>query len=173
MLTQLSRSFFGTFSKCVFLAAALLLLLAASALAQPSPNTIPAWNGVTTIQPFGVPDTATYGQTVTVSAGMGPLKGFAFEIGSCSVNVTFRGHVYAWDGSKATGSSLFDNPVVSAPAGPGFQLVTFNTGNLTLAPGTYVLFASASQDLIETSSALQMGLPGRPRISRWSVCFCQ
>jgi hypothetical protein len=35
---------------------------------------------------------------------------------------------------------------MSIPAGPGYRLVTFNTGDLALAPGSYVLFASTSQD---------------------------
>jgi hypothetical protein len=153
MLRRFSRSCSGTFSKCAFLSAASLTLLAASALAQPFPNTLSAWDGVMSISPFGVPYTATYGQTVTVSAGMSPLRGFAFEIGECSANVTFRGHVYAWDGSKATGASLFDSPVMSVPAGPGFRLVTFSTGDLALAPGSYVLFASTSQDQAEAPSS--------------------
>jgi hypothetical protein len=146
MLRQFSRSCSGTFLKCAVFPAALLTLFAASALAQPSPNTLPAWNGAGFISSFGVPNTATYGQTVAVSAGMSPLRSFAFEIGNCGANVSFRGHVYAWDGSKATGSSLFDSPVMSVPAGPSFQAVTFDTGDLALAPGTYVLFASTSQD---------------------------
>jgi hypothetical protein len=146
MLAQRSRSCSGTFSKCAFLFAASLTLLAASALAQPSPSTLSKWDGVDSVYHFGVPHTATYGQTITVSAGMNPLKGFAFEIGECDAEATLRGHVYAWDGSKATGSSLFDSPVMSVPGGPGYRLVTFNTGELALAPGAYVLFASTSQD---------------------------
>jgi hypothetical protein len=140
-------------------------LLAASALAQPSPDTIPRWDGSSSISYFGVTDTATYGQTITVYGGYSPLNGFAFEIGQCNANVTFRGHVYAWDGSKATGSSLFDSPVMSVPAGSGYRLVTFNTGELALAPGTYVLFASTSQDQAGAPySACRWGaLPGNDR----------
>lgn len=136
----------GRYFRLVFLSTALLTLLAASALAQGPINTISGWNGTSYISSFGVTDTATYGQTVTVAAGASPLKSFAFEIGYCGANVTLRGSVYAWDGTKATGSSLFESVPMSVSAASAFQQVTFNTGELALAAGTYVLMASTSQD---------------------------
>lgn len=128
------------------LAGALLLLPVSTALAQTSIDTISGWNGSTFISSFGVTNTATYGQTVTVAAGAGPLNSFSFEIGNCSANVSFRGSVYAWDGSKATGASLYQSGVMSVAAGSTYNLVTFNTGGITLPAGTYVLFASTSED---------------------------
>jgi hypothetical protein len=125
--------------------AALLTTLAAPAQAQ-GINTIPRWDGTSFISAFGVPNTATYGQTVTVVAGATPLKSFSFEIGHCGASVTLRGSVYAWDGSKATGPSLYESPARTITTGDAFQLVTFNVGDLSLVPGTYVLMASTSQD---------------------------
>ena len=57
-----------------------------------------------------------------------------------------RGEVYAWDGSKATGSALFESAPVTITNSSSYQLVTFNTGAITLQPGNYVLFASTSRD---------------------------
>jgi hypothetical protein len=122
------------------------LLIAGSLMSQGSINTIPSWDGINAEANFGVPDTATYGQTITVAAGSGPLASFGFEIGNCTANVSLRGEVYAWDGTKATGPSLFESSVTSVPASSGFQLVTFNTGGLNLTPGAYVLFATTSRD---------------------------
>jgi hypothetical protein len=125
--------------------ATLLIIFAASGRAQ-GINTISGWNGTSFISSFGVPDTATYGQTVTVGAGASPLKSFGFEIGYCGADVTLRGSVYAWDGTKATGPSLYESPGTTVTNSSAFQLVTFNVGDLSLAPGTYVLFASTSND---------------------------
>lgn len=99
----------------------------------------------TTVDPFGVPDTATYGQVITADATHTTLDGFAFEMDLPST-VAFRGEVYAWDGTKATGGALFESAPVST-SGAGLQVVTFNTGGITLTPGQeYVLFASTSKD---------------------------
>jgi hypothetical protein len=82
-----------------------------------------------------------------VVAGASPLNSFTFEIGNCSAAVIVRGEVYAWDGLKATGSSLFESPTgVSIPSGSAYQAITFNVGGLSLPAGTYVLFASTSRD---------------------------
>jgi len=122
------------------------MLLIAGALLSQTVDTVPAWDGSSAVASFGVPDTATYGQTLTVLGGAKSLTSFAFEIGNCSASVTFRGKVYAWDGAQATGSSLFDGAATSLPSGSTFQLVTFTTGGIMLPEGTYVLFASTSQD---------------------------
>lgn len=131
--------------KCLLFSLTLFIAFAASAHAQ-AINTIPGWDGTSYISSFGVTNTATYGETVTVPAGAAPLNRFSFEIGNCSANVTFRASVYAWDGTKASGPSLFVSPATTVNSGSTYQLVTFSTGGITLPAGTYVLFASTSQD---------------------------
>lgn len=138
------RPFRSGLCKGTLLSATLLIAFAASAQAQI--NTIPGWNGSSFISSFGVTDTATYGETVTVAAGATALNSFSFEIGSCGANVTLRASVYAWDGTKATGSSLYQSAPMTVTNSSSYQLVTFNVGGITLTPGTYVLFASTSQD---------------------------
>jgi hypothetical protein len=122
-----------------------LLVLAGTPLSAQTINTIGGWNGTTYISTFGIPNTQTYGQLVTVPNTAGPLESFSFELNVPST-LAFRGEVYAWDGSKATGPSLFESPVTST-SGSGFQKITFNTGGLSLTPGNvYVLFATSSLD---------------------------
>jgi hypothetical protein len=123
---------------------ALLVLVAAPALAQI--NTIPAWNGTDFISSFGVPNTATYGQTITVAANSTALQSFSFEVGNCGASVTMRGEVYAWGTNQATGAALYESAPVTIAASSAFQLVTFTPGGLSLPAGTYVLFASTSRD---------------------------
>jgi hypothetical protein len=126
---------------------ALLLLAGAAAFGQ-GINTQSSWNGTSFISSFGVTDTATYGQTITL-ASASTLNGFSFNVGYCGANVTFRPHVYAWNGTRATGSSLFDGAAVTLSAASTtntFVPVSINTGNLSLAAGQYVLFFSTSQD---------------------------
>jgi hypothetical protein len=123
-------------------------------MAQTSVNTVPLWNGSDNIFYWGVPDTATYGETITVTATT-QLSSFAFEIGQCSSNVAYRGEVYAWDSSnaRATGAAIAETAPTTLPASGSYQLVTFNTGGVTLNPGTYVIFATTSKDQVGAPSS--------------------
>ena len=132
--------------KRLFLPVSLFLLAGACLSGQSTFSSLPQWNGTTFISSFGVTNTATYGQTITVTSGFGNLLGFSFQIGNCSADVTFRGHVYAWDGSKATGAALFNSAPQTVTASATYTQVTFNTGTLALPLGQYVLFASTSED---------------------------
>jgi hypothetical protein len=123
-----------------------LALAVVPAFAQLNIDTISSWNGTSFISSFGVPNTATYGQTITVPAGGTVLNGYSVEIGQCSASVTFRGSVYAWNGTMATGAALFSSSTQSVPADASYHLVSFNTGSLNLPAGQYVLFASTSAD---------------------------
>jgi hypothetical protein len=124
----------------------MLLLIAGSLMSQGPINTIPSWDGAEFIQSFGVPDTATYGQTINIAPRTAAVASFGFEIGNCSASVSLRGEIYAWDGTKATGSSLFESPVTIVNASNSFRLVLFNTPGLSLPAGNYVLFATTSRD---------------------------
>ena len=122
-----------------------LLLTAGAALADTAIDTTPQWDGQQSISPFGHPDTATYGQVITAPTDDTVLDSFTFMMDLPST-VTFRGEVYAWDGEKATGPSLYE----SAPrttSGSGFEEVTFDTGGVELVAGQqYILFATISKD---------------------------
>src|ERR1017187_2040476 len=144
----------------VYRSTALLLLIAGSLMSQALINTIPSWDGTSYFADFGVPTTATYGQTITIGPGSKVVSSFAFEIGHCNATINFRGEIYAWYGAKATGPSLFESPVMTQGISDSFQLVTFDTGALTLTPGVYVLFASTSKDQL-TLSKCRFGVAGR------------
>ncbi len=108
-------------------------------------DTTPSWDGSNTVAYFGHPNTATYGQTITAPAGGAVLTDFTFYMKVPSTCV-FRGEVYAWDGTKATGSALWEGPPI-ATNDAAFNPVTFNTGGVALSGGQqYVLFASVSRD---------------------------
>ena len=140
----------------VYRSTALLLLIAGSLMSQGPINTIPSWDGIRFVEPFGAPNAATYGQTITVTPGSAVVSSFGFEMGHCNATVTFRGEIYAWDGAKATGPSLYEGPATDLGSSDTFQLVTFNTGALTLPPGAYVIFATTSRDQV-TASACEWG----------------
>jgi hypothetical protein len=128
------------------------LLCASAELAQAGLiDTRPSWNGSSSISQFGYPDSSTFGQTVTASSQDHTLNSFAFEVKLPSA-MSFRGEVYAWDGTKATGPALFESGVTHTTSNT-FQLITFNTGGLDLQNGhQYVLFASTARDFASNSS---------------------
>lgn len=117
-------------------------------------STLSSWNGSDHAYPFGYPNTATYGQTITVPAdGNTQLDSFSFEM-ELPTSLVFRGEVYAWNGSEATGLSLFESPQMTTTENGGYQLITFNTGGIDLTGGNqYVLFASISKDYLIDQSA--------------------
>lgn len=98
---------------------------------------------------FGVPNTATYGQTITIPAGSTQLTSFGFEMQNVPSTVVFRGEVYLWDdaNNRATGPALYESaPRSTTGATP--QLITFSPpGGVTVTPGQkYVIFATTSRD---------------------------
>jgi hypothetical protein len=131
--------------------------LAASAQAQSSINTIVDWNGSASVFDFGLPNTATYGQTITAPLTGSVLTDFSFEL-NVPATCTFKAYVYAWNGIEASGGALYTSQVLST-AGTGYEQVTINTGNLNLTPGgNYVLFLSASE-LLTSSGVGGWGTP--------------
>lgn len=106
------------------------------------------WDGARAIEVFGFPNTATYGQTITVPSGNTELDTFTFYM-SLPSTLLFRGEVYAWDDTNhvPTGSDLYESPQMHTSATGAMQAVTFNTGGLKLSAGAkYILFASISKD---------------------------
>jgi hypothetical protein len=113
-------------------------------------DTTGSWDGAEAISAFGSPNTATYGQEVTVPQTDTVLDSFTFYMrseGESPAVITFRGEVYAWDGAKATGPNLWESTPRTLTLSSSFTTVTFNTGGVRLAAGQrYVLFASVSKD---------------------------
>jgi hypothetical protein len=111
-------------------------------------DTTPYWNGSDYVWEFGYPNTATYGQVITApSTSDTVLKSFSFYMNLPST-CTFRGYVYAWDGSKATGSVLYESETRWTSGSGDFEEVAFETGGVALTPGAqYILFASTSEEV--------------------------
>ncbi len=117
------------------------------ALAFTTIDTTPYWNGTAYISSFGYPDTATYGQVITTPTNTDVvLRSFSFHM-KLPETCTFRGYVYAWDGTKATGTALYRSSTMATLGSGTFEEVDFKTEGITLAAGTqYVLFASVSEE---------------------------
>jgi hypothetical protein len=136
----------------------------------PGFNTLAAWDGSSQIRAFGWPNTATYGQTITVPAGVNQLDSFAIMMQYPPAGV-FRGEVYAWDAvnNRATGAAVWESaPTSTASANAG--LVTFLTGGVPVVAGQqYVLFTSISKDYAANNGVstggwgynfVDLGVPG-------------
>lgn len=134
----------------------LLVFLAASAsFAATAANTIPYWDGSNFISSFGVPNTQTYGQTVTVPAGESTLTSFRFLINlSGGGPIQAEAYVFAWDtvNSRLTGAALFH----SAPftiSGVGYQPYNFTCSAPVTAGQVYVIFLTTSNSAQVVSSS--------------------
>jgi hypothetical protein len=129
----------------------LALFLVAAPAATASSTVIDTRSESTeTVQEFGVPDTATYGQVITAPPGSEFLRSFTFRV-ELPFTDFFRGEVYAWDGEKATGPALFESPPRTT-SGTEAQDVTFDTGMAPVAPGSqYVIFTSVSKEFEQSA----------------------
>lgn len=95
--------------------------------------------------PFGAPNTATYGQTLSVGTD-NVLNSFSlFLLGRQGGSpLDFRGYVGAWDGQKAT-SILYTSETLTMGTDGLSREFIFDTGTLSLLTGSkYVLFLSIS-----------------------------
>jgi hypothetical protein len=158
-------------------------------------NTVPSWNGSSTIQPFGPPpnNTETYGQTFIAPAGSTKLTSFTFYINDNGdgANFPYQGLVTDWSGSLVGGAShaapnniLFAGAVETYVGDGTFQAITINipdggldmtAGNayflgLTSEPGSQVLppiGPGASPDAGSSMLLLGLGLSGIAAMRRW------
>jgi len=123
---------------------------ASTSRVRPTINTFKFWDGSQEVVQFGCPNTTTYGQVITVPAGKTLLNKFTFAWvnfqGAGSMVV--RGEVYAWDGSKATGSALFQSGTRKiAFTDSLFHKEVFKPAGVGVTPGAqYVIFASIDKD---------------------------
>jgi hypothetical protein len=101
------------------------------------------------IKPWGVTDSATYGQTITTPTTDTELTSFTFYLGPQymgSGSIEYEAYVYAWDAttSMATGSAQYQSWLSTFTANGSFDPVTF-TPDINLTSGDqYVLFFSTS-----------------------------
>jgi hypothetical protein len=134
-------------NKFILLGGVAFLALSVPASAQII-DTTPQWDGTSFISSWGVPNTATYGQTITPTASQTRLSSFTFQLyQSFGTAPQYQAYVYQWDATnrRITGSALFTSSVFTAPTGATFTPVTINTGNVVLTPGQqYVLFLTTS-----------------------------
>jgi len=107
-------------------------------------DTIPSWNGTSSIGSFGQVNTATYGQTFTLTQ-TGYLSSVEFLIKDNSANpIAYQPFIYAFSGNKIVGNALFTGAAGTLSPGSTFAPVTFSTGNLSLPAGQYVVFFTTS-----------------------------
>jgi len=149
-------------SRTQLLCGAALLALSAPASAQ-NIDTTTSWNGVSSIDPWGVTAAATptYGETITATAGQTKLTSFTFEVAQESGTAPrYQAYVYQYNSATnlITGPALFTSAVFTAPSGAAFSAVTITTGSLALAVGQqYVLFLSTTNQTGQPAASYKWG----------------
>jgi len=113
-------------------------------------NTYQGWDGSQRVGEFGCPNTTTYGEVITALKNA-TLNKFSFwwtNDNSGGGSMVVRAEVYAWDGTKATGSALWESDTRTIAYGDSaFHEEKFKPGALPLTPkAKYVLFATIDKD---------------------------
>jgi uncharacterized protein with beta-barrel porin domain len=140
------------------LGSAAVLALSIPASAQ-TIDTIPQWNGTSFISSWGVPNTATYGQTFTPTVQQTRLSSFTMELGQIGgTGPQYQAFIYQFVNDRISGPALFTSGVFTAPAGAAFTSVTINTGTVTLTPGLqYVLFLTTTNQQPQAAAGYRYG----------------
>src|SRR5262249_9476770 len=108
-----------------------------------------SWDGVQREPGFGCPNDTTFGQVITIPGNKRTLNKFTFWwVRSTHGSMVVRAEVYAWDGAKAAGSSLYESaPRTISFGGDAFHKESFAPAGLAVTPGAqYVIFASIDKD---------------------------
>jgi IPT/TIG domain len=109
--------------------------------------------------PFGDPNTATYGEVVTVPAGQHQLRGFTFYLEE-PTELIFRAYVYKWNGTRAVGEALYEGPNLHSEEETSevYVPVHATTPGVQVAEGQeYVLFFSISKNKAEDKGSSLTG----------------
>jgi len=122
-------------------------------------DTTSYWDGSSTIQPWGVPDTATYGQTFL--APEPTLTDFTFYIqGDVGVNLYYKAVVMNWAGSLlggggggGTGVPLWVSPSLFFNGNGAFQAVTVTTPGVPLVVGSPYVMALTVSDPVDYAAS--------------------
>lgn len=145
------------------IAALLAITVVSSGGATSTIDTTTVWDGSTSISSWGVPDTATYGQTITPTSRQVTLNSFTFNLANNSGTAPqYQAFIYQWDSvtnNRITGSALYTSAIITAPAAAAtFTPVTINTGGTALtANQKYVLFLTTSTISGQASGSYRWG----------------
>lgn len=109
-------------------------------------QTITTFPSTTVIYQFGVPDSSTYGQTLTVPLGANILDNYTFELqyGSGS-SVPFQLYIAQWNGVDAVGAPIYTSQVLDAPSA-GAETYTVQTDLSVVSGQQYVVYISTSNE---------------------------
>jgi hypothetical protein len=127
--------------------AAMLFALASQAAVI---STVPAWDGVDWNGSFGERNSATIGQTFTLST-QATVESFTFYLNDRRNpdEIDFEAYIFAWDDSLkvVTGLSLFQSAAMVTTnngGNGGMEEFQINTGSVHLTAGKYVAFFTTS-----------------------------
>jgi hypothetical protein len=134
---------------------ALAITSAPAAHAASQIDTYSTWSGTSYLGSFGHPDTATYGQVITIPRGDKSVKNVTWYMaGGGSGTLTVRTEVYSWDGSKAVKEVAESKPKVIDTATTEMTGYKFKLKKAKVKAGKqYVLFATISKDYEEATPA--------------------
>lgn len=106
-------------------------------------STLDQWDGSldSSVAPFGTPDTATYGQTITTGNTAQLLQSFSFNL--TALDAAFTVEVGTWTGTNV-GEVLYRSDPFSFTAQSEFTEITASPGVTLNANSQYVLYFTTS-----------------------------
>ncbi|MCB5185452.1 FxDxF family PEP-CTERM protein [Methylobacillus gramineus] len=120
-----------------------LALTFASAANAANISTLDQWDGTidSSVSPFGTPDTATYGQTISIGDVAQVLQSFTFNL--TALDAAFTVEVGTWTGSRV-GEIVYQSDPFSFSAQSEFTAITASPDITLNANSQYVLYFTTS-----------------------------
>lgn len=120
-------------------------------------NTYLGWDKSSSVSTFGCPDTANYGQVITIKGYRHSLKEFSFWLqgqAGDGQSMVVRAEVFPWNGSMPTGKPLYESePRTIAYADARFHRETFSPNIPVTARAQYVMFLTVDRDFDQCTGA--------------------
>lgn len=117
------------------------IALASAAHADNTISNVASWDGFDYVLPFGVNDTATYGQTITTGSTGLWLESFSFYLRPLSI--PFTAEVGTWLGDRV-GEIVYQSAPISFTEQGGYHAVTAKPDIQLSANAEYVLYFTTS-----------------------------
>ena len=120
---------------------------------------ISGWNGTSSINAWGTPNTQTYGQTITPTSAIN-LNSFAFELDKSSgADQSFNAYIYEYDTStnQIIGNALFNSGNLNLPNATGFQNISISTNGTHLNAGHSYVLMFTTQGLTQSDGSYIWG----------------
>ncbi len=151
-------------SRYILLVMLVLVALAALPASAQVINTDPNWNGTDTISSFGYPNTSTYGEAITMPAGMTNVQSVGFWLNEAT-GFEYQMFIAPWDNNNylipgGLAGAIYISPIQTTASGGTLTHYIINNINANVTPGVIYMFGLTIDNVYAYDAAYGAGAQG-------------